>query len=143
MDTTLRWVATSLLILITLAFIHLGLAVLSGQTNFLFETFLNTTWPPDDHSEAIPPESETREQLAFSIINYGVTALGTAWVALFAYLMVMRNQQRQAAQQLSLERLQLTTDLDEKILQILDSDSVYETDSQGKVLRTKLLSACD
>ncbi|MFC2952806.1 hypothetical protein ACFOOP_12785 [Marinicaulis aureus] len=143
MDKTLRWVATCLLILITLVFVHLGLAVISGQTNTLFETFLDTTWPRVAVDEAVASGAEAREELAFTILNYGITALGTAWVACFAYLIVMRNQQRQAEQQLSMERLRLTAELDESILEILDSDSVYEIDSAGKVARTKLLSACD
>lgn len=143
MDKTLRWVATCLLILITLVFIHLGLAVISGQTNTLFETFLDTTWPRAAVDDAIASGAEAREELAFTILNYGITALGTAWVACFAYLIVMRNQQRQAEQQLAMERLRLTAELDESILEILDSDSVYEIDGDGKVTRTKLLSACD
>src|SRR5690606_37351940 len=111
----------------------------SGQTNTLFEAFLNTTWPP-------PPEGSlaaAREQIALTILNYGITALGTIWVACFAYLLVMRNQQRQAEQQLAIERLRLTTELDAAILEILDSDSVYELDEHGTVTRTKLLSVCD
>ena len=138
-DKVLRWVAVSLLILITLVFIHLGLAVMSGQTNSLFEAFLNTTWPPNAPAEA----ADAREELAFNILNYGITAMGTAWVACFAYLIVMRTQQRQAEQQLAIERLKLTTELDEQILEILDSDSVYQIGAGGAVSRTKLLSACD
>src|SRR5690606_41183201 len=49
----------------------------------------------------------------------------------------------QAEQQLAIERLRLTTELDESILEILDSDSVYEIDDRENVTRTKLLSACD
>ncbi|MCB2113679.1 MAG: hypothetical protein KDD85_09035 [Parvularculaceae bacterium] len=142
MEVLLRWVASCLLIIITLVFIHLGLAVISGQTNILFETFLDTTWP-NSAGGAAASGSQAREQLAFTILNYGVTALGTAWVACFAYLIVMRNQQRQAEQQLAIERLRLTTELDESILEILDSNDVYEVDGQGVVTRTRLLSACD
>lgn len=143
MDRILRWVAMCLLIVITLVFIHLGLAVVSGQTNTLFETFLDTTWPRAAVDEALSANAEAREELAFTILNYGITALGTAWVACFAYLIVMRNQQRQAEQQLSMERLRLTAELDESILEILDSEAVYEIDGAGNVTRTKLLSACD
>lgn len=142
MEKLLRWVASCLLILITLVFIHLGLAVISGQTNTLFETFLDTTWPRTQISEAAS-DAQAREQLAFTILNYGITALGTAWVACFAYLIVMRNQQRQAEQQLAIERLRLTTELDESILEILDSNAVYEIGEGGAITRTKLLSACD
>lgn len=142
MEKLLQWVATCLLILITIIFIHLGLAVVSGQTNTLFESFLDTTWPRTQLDGAAS-DAEAREELAFTILNYGVTALGTAWVACFAYLIVMRNQQRQAEQQLAIERLRLTTELDESILDILDSDSVFEVDPQGAIIRTKLLSACD
>jgi hypothetical protein len=143
MDRILRWVAMCLLIVITLVFIHLGLAVVSGQTNTLFETFLDTTWPRAAIDGALSANAEAREELAFTILNYGITALGTAWVACFAYLIVMRNQQRQAEQQLAIERLRLTTELDESILEILDSEAVYEIDGAGVVTRTKLLSACD
>lgn len=142
-EKIVQWLAVTLLILITLTFANLGFAVLSGQTVFLFETFVNTTWPPEGLEDSFTSEAEAREQLAFSILNYGITALGTAWVACFAYLLVMRNQQRQAEQQLAIERLKLTTELDESILQILNSDSVYEVDTKGNVVRTKLLSACD
>ncbi len=143
MENVLRWVATCLLVIITLAFVHLGLSVMSGQANDLFFAFLNTTWPLGAPDTSTIAETDTREQLAFSIINYGITALGTAWVACFAYLMVMQNQHRQASQQLSLERLQLTSDLDEKILEIFDSEAVFEIDDQGSQRRTKFLSACD
>lgn len=142
-DKVLRWTAVTLLALISLAFVNLGVAVLSGQTIFLFETFLNTTWPREGLEETMVSAGEARQQLAFSILNYGVTALGTAWVACVAYLIVMRNQQRQAEQQLAIERLQLTTELDEKILQILDSDGVYEVNARDEIVHTKLLSACD
>lgn len=143
MDTTLRWAATCLLILITLIFIHLGLAVILGQTNALFEAFLNATSPQSALDQTAGFAPGAREELAFTVINYGVSALGAAWVACLAYLIVMRNQQRQAEQQLAIERLRLTTELDESILEILDSDSVYEIDDRENVTRTKLLSACD
>ena len=119
-EWVLRWVALSLLAFITFIFLVLGAAVLSGLTNELFLGFLNMTWPPADSASEF--EIESRRELSFSILNYGITALGTAWVASFAYLVVMRNQQKQAEQQLSLERLRLTTELDEQILEVLAAE---------------------
>lgn len=137
----LRWVALSLLAFITFIFIVLGAAVLSGLTNELFLGFLNMTWPPAETVTEF--EIESRRELSFSILNYGITALGTAWVASFAYLVVMRNQQKQAEQQLSLERLRLTTELDTQILEVLDSESVFDFNSAGNVQRVRLVSALD
>jgi hypothetical protein len=140
-EWVLRWVALSLLAFITFIFLVLGAAVLSGLTNDLFLGFLNMTWPPADSASEF--EIESRRELSFSILNYGITALGTAWVASFAYLVVMRNQQKQAEQQLSLERLRLTTELDEQILEVLDSEAVVDFDSDGNMKRIRLVSVLD
>jgi len=140
-EWVLRWVALSLLAFITFIFIVLGAAVLSGLTNELFLGFLNMTWPPAETVTEF--EIESRRELSFSILNYGITALGTAWVASFAYLVVMRNQQKQAEQQLSLERLRLTTELDTQILEVLETESVFDFDSAGNVQRVRLVSVLD
>ena len=66
----------------------------AGTGMELFLGFLDMTWPPADSASEF--EIESRRELSFSILNYGITALGTAWVASFAYLVVMRNQQKQA-----------------------------------------------
>ncbi len=142
-ENILRWVAVCVLILITLVFIHLGLAVLSGQTNTLFASFLDTTWPDAGASLSADIEPTSREELALSILNYGITALGTTWVACFAYLIVMRAQHRQAEQQLAIERLKLTTELDDQILEIFDSGAVYEIDGDGGFKLRKFITACD
>ena len=96
-ESILRWIALSLLGVVTFVFILLSAAVLSGLTNELFLNFLDLTWPPQEALTEF--EIESRRDLSFSILNYGITALGTAWVASFAYLVVMRNQQKQAEQQ--------------------------------------------
>jgi hypothetical protein len=140
-EWVLRWVALSLLAFITFIFLVLGAAVLSGLTNELFLGFLNMTWPPAEMVTEF--EVDSRRELSFSILNYGITALGTAWVASFAYLVVMRNQQKQAEQQLSLERLRLTTELDEQILGVLDSEAVVDFDGDGNMQRIRLVSVLD
>lgn len=140
-EWVLRWVALSLLAFITFIFLVLGAAVLSGLTNELFLGFLDMTWPPADSASEF--EIESRRELSFSILNYGITALGTAWVASFAYLVVMRNQQKQAEQQLSLERLRLTTELDEQILEVLASEAVVDFDTDGNMKRIRLVSVLD
>jgi hypothetical protein len=140
-EWVLRWVALSLLAFITFIFLVLGAAVLSGLTNELFLGFLNMTWPPAETVTEF--EVDSRRELSFSILNYGITALGTAWVASFAYLVVMRNQQKQAEQQLSLERLRLTTELDEQILGVLDSEAVVDFDGDGNMQRIRLVSVLD
>jgi hypothetical protein len=80
-EWVLRWVALSLLAFITFIFLVLGAAVLSGLTNELFLGFLNMTWPPAETVTEF--EVDSRRELSFSILNYGITALGTAWVASF------------------------------------------------------------
>ncbi|KJS38180.1 MAG: hypothetical protein VR74_06525 [Hyphomonas sp. BRH_c22] len=137
----LRWIALSLLGFVTFVFILLGAAVLSGLTNELFLNFLDLTWPPQEALTEF--EIESRRDLSFSILNYGITALGTAWVASFAYLVVMRNQQKQAEQQLSLERLKLTTDLDMQILDILESEAVVDFAADGSLTRVRLVTVLD
>lgn len=115
--------------------------MLSGLTNELFLNLLDLTWPPQEALTEF--EIESRRDLSFSILNYTITALGTAWVASFAYLVVMRNQQKQAEQQLSLERLKLTTDLDMQILDILDSEAVVDFRADGSLTRIRLVSVLD
>jgi len=139
----LRWMAIGLLALITFIFIVLGAAVLSGLTNDLFHAFLELTWPDRRVAAMASFEPDSREQISFSILNYGITAMGTAWVASFAYLVVMRNQQKQTEQQLSMARLQLTTDLDEQILDVLESEGVVDFGVDGKPLRVRLISVLD
>jgi hypothetical protein len=137
----LRWIALSLLGFVTFVFILLGAAVLSGLTNELFLNFLDLTWPPQEALTEFAIES--RRDLSFSILNYGITALGTAWVASFAYLVVMRNQQKQAEQQLSLERLKLTSDLDMQILDIFESEAVVDFAADGSLTRVRLVAVLD
>ncbi len=139
----LRWVAIGLLALITFVFLVLGMAVISGLTSDLFHGYLQLTWPDRRIATvaAIPPEA--REEISLSILNYGITALGTAWVASFAYLMVMRNQQKQAEQQLAIERMKLTTDLDAQILGVFDSRAVYDFAANGSLVRVPLVSVLD
>lgn len=138
----LRWMAVGLLATITFVFIVLGAAVLSGLTNELFHAFLELTWPDRQVTAMTSFEPASREEISFSILNYGITAMGTAWVASFAYLVVMRNQQKQTEQQLSMARLQLTTDLDEQILEVLESEGVVDF-ADGKQTRVRLISVCD
>ncbi|WP_430403867.1 hypothetical protein [Hyphomonas sp.] len=140
-ESILRWIALSLLGVVTFVFILLSAAVLSGLTNELFLNFLDLTWPPQEALTEF--EIESRRDLSFSILNYGITALGTAWVASFAYLVVMRNQQKQAEQQLSLERLKLTTDLDTQILDILEAEAVVDFASDGSLSRVRLITVLD
>ena len=142
-DLVLRWVAIGLLALITFIFFILGTAIISGLTSDLFHGYLQLTWPDarSPTSSAFPPEA--REEISFSILNYGITAMGTAWVASFAYLIVMRNQQKQAEQQLSIERMKLTTDLDAQILEIFDMRAVFDTATNGAQLRIPLISVLD
>tara|TARA_R110001599_G_scaffold42875_3_gene128902 strand:- start:4799 stop:5689 length:891 start_codon:yes stop_codon:yes gene_type:complete len=139
----LRWVAVGLLGLITFIFIVLGAAVLSGLTNELFHAFLELTWPAKQTMALASFEPNSREEISFTILNYGITAMGTAWVASFAYLVVMRNQQKQAEQQLSIERLKLTTELDEQIVQVLESEGVVDKASGGAPVRVRLISVMD
>jgi hypothetical protein len=142
-DWILRWMAVGLLAVITFIFIVLAAAVLSGLTNDLFHGFIQLTWPDRRVTAFASFEPDSREQIAFSILNYGITAMGTAWVASFAYLVVMRNQQKQTEQQLSMERLKLTTDLDEQILDVFESESVVDFGPDGTAVRVRLVTILD
>lgn len=143
LERTLRWGAICLVIATTLVFVHLGVSVAFGQTSELFSVFLNIALPPEIIDGGSATASTAREQLAMAILNYGITALGTIWVACVAYLIVMRNQQRQTEQQLSIERLRLIAELDQRILEIFDSESVFDLDADGQTSLTKFISACD